>query len=254
MAEPAPIRWIGASEKGPVRHSNEDAFEIVSEAGVAVVADGVGGGPGGARASRLAAEATASVLADAPWPDHDGDTRRLAVRRAHEAVAARWRDEPALRGMATTLTAIRWRGNRVEGVHVGDSRAYRLSPEGLEALTRDHTPAGVQLAMSGGDRGVLRTHPRRHLLLRVVGGEEEGPDPDLFELAADVPSTVLVLCSDGVDAALPEVRFEELLAPALAGDLEGALEGVVAEVLRAGAPDNVTLVLAARGAPSPAIP
>jgi PPM family protein phosphatase len=247
MSRTDSLKWAAASEKGPVRAENQDAWEVRPESGVAVVADGVGGGPGGARASRIAAGIAADELAAAPWPDDSGDARRRAIRKAHEAVAAIWRDEPTMVGMATTLTAIRWVGDRVEGVHVGDSRAYRLSAGALEPLTRDHTPAGAYLAHRGGDREILRTHPRRNLLLQAVGGADAPPDPDLFELQPVVSDLILVLCSDGIEAALSEGRFRELLAPALSGDLDGALRAVLEAALREGAPDNATLVLLSGG-------
>jgi PPM family protein phosphatase len=129
---------------------------------------------------------------------------------------------------------------------VGDSRAYRLDPQGLVPLTRDHTPAGEQLARQGGGRDVLRTHPHGHLLLRVVGGEERPSEAELFELSLSGSRSALVLCTDGVEAVLTETRFRELLAPALEGDLETAARAVLDEVLRGGAPDNVTLLLLAR--------
>jgi PPM family protein phosphatase len=247
MSRTDSLKWAAATEKGPVRAENQDAWEVRPESGVAVVADGVGGGPGGARASRIAAEIAADELAAAPWPDDSGDARYRAIRKAHEAVSAIWRDEPALVGMATTLTAVRWIGDRVEGVHVGDSRAYRLSPGTLEPLTRDHTPAGAYLAHKGGDREILRTHPRRNLLLQAVGGADAPPDPDLFEIQPVGSDLILTLCSDGIEAALSEERFRELLAPALSGDLDGALQAVLDAALREGAPDNATLVLLSRG-------
>lgn len=247
MSRSGPVRWVGASEKGPVRGENQDAWAVRPESGVAVVADGVGGGPGGARASRIAAEVAADELATGPWPDAAGDARQRAVSKAHEAVVAVWRQDPGLRGMATTLTAVRWVGSRIEGVHVGDSRAYRLFDGGLEPLTRDHTPAGSYLAAHGGNRELLRTHPRRHLLLQAIGGAELPPAPDLFHLEPAGSDSVLVLCSDGVEAALTEDRFRELLRPALDGRLEAALDAVMAAAVEQGAPDNVTLVLLGHG-------
>lgn len=245
MSSESVVRWAGESETGPVRTKNEDAWGILPEAGVAAVADGVGGGPGGERAARTAVEASLAELAEVPWPDADGKGRRSAVLRAHGEIVTAWRERPELAGMATTLTAVRWRNGRVEGVHVGDSRAYRLDPAGLEPLTRDHTPAGRTLERTGGDRELLRTHPERHLLLRALGGDEAGPEPDLFEVDGLPPGSVLVLCSDGVEAVLSEPRFRELLEPALEGDLDRAVHAVLDEVLRGGAPDNTTLLLVA---------
>ena len=249
MAESQSLRWTGISETGHVRRENQDAWALDPEAGVAVVADGVGGAPGGSVASRIAVRVLADELAAAPWPDASGEARRQAAVAAHQAVVQQWVDDPSLFGMATTLTAVRWRNAVVEGLHVGDSRAYHLHRGGLDPLTRDQTPAGEFLGRHGGEREVLRTHPQRHLLLQVVGGQEAPPEPDLFQIEISGEGDVIVLCSDGVDAAIPEPLFRKLLEPALSGDLDGALHAVVDRVLQEGAPDNVTLVLG-RAAPS----
>ena len=248
MAESPSLRWTGISETGRVRRENQDAWAVDPEAGVAVVADGVGGAPGGSVASRIAVRVLSDELAAAPWPDESGKARRQAALAAHQAVVQQWVDDPSLFGMATTLTAVRWKNGRVEGLHVGDSRAYHLHRNGLDPLTRDQTPAGEFLGRHGGEREVLRTHPQRHLLLQVVGGQEAPPDPDLFEVEISGEGDVIVLCSDGVDAAIPEPDFRTLLEPALSGDLDGALQAVVGRALQVGAPDNVTLVLG--GGPS----
>lgn len=245
MSDRQHLDWVGSSEKGPRRARNEDAYAFDPSAGVAAVADGVGGGPGGDRASRIAVDAAVRELAAAPWPDAGGSARRRAVDAAHRTVVDAWNEDPSLRGMASTLTVVRWCGDRVEGVHVGDSRAYRMDRSGLEPLTHDHTPAGEVLRRDGGDRELLRTHPRRHLLLRVVGGDIDPPDPELFEREGLSPDAVLALCSDGVDAVMSESRLAELLAPALAGELDEALRAVLADALGRGAPDNVTVVLGA---------
>src|SRR5687768_3788341 len=108
--------WGAASDPGRVRPANEDA--AVAEDGLFAVADGMGGHAAGEIASRVAVEALRTSA---------GDGLVAAVRVANQAVLDRAAEDPALRGMGTTICALAL----VEGeppqvlvVNVGDSRAY----------------------------------------------------------------------------------------------------------------------------------
>ena len=66
---------------------------------------------------------------------------RGAVQQVGSMLIERGRQDSALRGMGTTLTAARSCGRDLLIVHVGDSRAYLFRAGRLERLTRDHTYA-----------------------------------------------------------------------------------------------------------------
>jgi serine/threonine protein phosphatase PrpC len=125
---------------------------------VAVVADGVGGAKGG----RVAAESAVRSVIDGVL----GQSEALPVRRtAGVAITAinSWihalgRSDPALAGMACTLTAIILRGQRMHVFHVGDTRLYRMRNDELELLTTDH---------------VLGRPGVSHALTRAIGAEDE---------------------------------------------------------------------------------
>ena len=236
--------WAGRSHRGRSRTRNEDSWGLRPKVGVAAVADGVGGSPGGDRAALLAIDWTLATLPDPTWPDRDGTGRRQVVQNAHRAILDAGDRDPMLTGMATTLTAIRWANRRVEGLHVGDSRAYRLDDDGLTALTHDHTPAGEALRRGAIERPELRRHPRGHLLLRALGGDHEAPEPELFEMDPFPPGSALFLCTDGIEAALAEPDVADLLGPVLEDrDPEGALDRLFEAALAAGAPDNLAAIL-----------
>lgn len=256
-------RWIvvGASDVGRRRARNEDSFVVLPDRGIAVVADGMGGHPGGDIASRVAARATAEALTrntsvrDGSGPgenatphDREGAMRR-SVLEAHEAVLARSRTEPALSGMGTTATALildvaaaAWTlGN------VGDSRGYRWRRGALEQLTRDDTWLEERIRAGQVRREEARGHPESHLLTQCLG-LTQAPDPRVATGTVE-PGDVFLLCSDGLVTHLSDPEIERVLDQEWDGTEAGATRAVAAlirEANAAGGIDNITAVLVSR--------
>lgn len=250
----------GVSHRGRVRARNEDTWGVVPERGAVVVADGMGGPPGGDEASRLAVEAFCRHLEESPdepdSPEIRGDAMRSAVAAAHDAVRARAEVVPALDGMGTTLTAAALTPpDGVIVVHVGDSRCYRLRDGELERLTDDHTWVAREVAAGRLDADVARVHPRSHVLTRAVGSDRR-PDPDVT-LHGARPGDLLLLCTDGLTNMLDDAELHRVLtrAPPVAEPgvppdearlrLRRATRRLLEAALSAGGVDNVTAVLAA---------
>ncbi|MCX5684186.1 MAG: protein phosphatase 2C domain-containing protein [Planctomycetota bacterium] len=119
---------------------NEDCVLAEPGYGVFVVADGMGGRPGGAQASRIAVRAFMDYLRRVnPAQIASPVALRNAVAMANNAIRAVSEADPKMHGMGTTLTAavLTEEGGRI--VHVGDSRAYLFADGQLEQLTEDHT-------------------------------------------------------------------------------------------------------------------
>jgi protein phosphatase len=230
------FRYGAASHVGLVREHNEDA----GFAGpyLQLVADGVGGAAAGEVAS---ATTTYVVTALAMGrPDVDGPTLLAeAVATAHRELQRGTEADDRRQGMATTLTAVLVRDDRVTLVHVGDSRAYLLRGGELARLSTDQTL--VQLLV---DRGDLRpdqvaTHPFRNVVLRSVNGDEP-VEPALEELDLTVGDRVL-LCSDGLTDFVPEAEIVGALGSV---DPDEAAASLVDLALAAGGRDNVTCLVA----------
>jgi serine/threonine protein phosphatase PrpC len=224
-----------ASHVGLVREHNEDA--AFAGPYLQLVADGVGGAAAGEVAS---ATTTYVVTAMAMGrPELDGPTLLAeAVAVAHRELHRGAEDE-ARAGMATTLTAVLIRGDRVTLVHVGDSRAYLLRDAELARLSTDQTL--VQLLVDQGDLTPDRVamHPYRNVVLRSVNGEEP-VEPALRDLDLVVGDRVL-LCSDGLTDFVPETEIVRALAVA---DPDAAAQALVELALAAGGRDNVTCLVA----------
>lgn len=236
------LRFSGAgvSDVGRRRRLNEDAGYVAPY--VALVADGVGGAAAGEVASATAAYVV-SATALARFGAAPPSVAREAVGRALQALRAGVAAEPALEGMATTLTGVLTDGRTVALLHAGDSRAYRWRAGTLVRLTRDHSY--VQQLLDDGllDPGAAATHPWRHVVVRSLhsGGEvaEESVavDVTLLELR---PGDRLMICSDGVSDLVPERRIAAVLG---LEEPVAAAAVLVQDALEAGGRDNATAVV-----------
>jgi len=200
---------------------------------LAAVADGVGGARGG----RVAAETAVRGFLDGVLGQSETvDVRRsggVAIEAVNSWIHAIGRADPALAGMACTLTAVVLRGRRLHVLHVGDSRLYRLRDDQLEQLTTDHTP---------GRPGVS------HELTRAVGVLDT-VRVDYGAHAARAHDRLL-LVTDGVHGALSDKRLAAELGRR-AGPEEAARR-LVDAALAARIGDNATaLVLDIVELPSP---
>jgi len=225
-----------ASHVGLVREHNEDA----GFAGpyLQLVADGVGG----AAAGEVASATTTYVVTALAMGRPDLDAATLlaeAVAAAHRELRRGTREDEARQGMATTLTAVLARDDRVTLVHVGDSRAYLLREGRFRPLSTDQTL--VQMLV---DRGDLRpdqvpAHPFRNVVLRSVN-DDQPVEPALEELDLVVGDRLL-LCSDGLTDFVPDAEIAAALA---AADPDQAARTLVDLALAAGGRDNVTCLVA----------
>jgi protein phosphatase len=224
------IRYAVHTDEGLVRTGNQDAAHAGD--GLLAVADGFGnrGGP----ASSAVIDSLRPVAADARTPSgHLLNLLHDAVLAADEAVGA-------IGDGGSTLTALVWDGRDLALVHIGDSRAYVLRDGELFQVTHDHTY--VQALVDDGrlEPAEAWAHPHRVLLLRALDGRST-PVPDL-RLHRARPGDRWLLCSDGLSAVLPADVVHRTAAAA--ADPDAAVAALTAEVLAAGAPDNVSCVVA----------
>ncbi len=227
----------GATHRGR-RPSNEDALLIDLEAGVFVVADGMGGHNAGEVASGLAIETVGRVVRAS-----EGRTATLlehAIRQANDEIFATAAQRSECAGMGTTVVAALVTTGGLSIASVGDSRVYRLRDGHLAQLTVDDSwickmrPDGPPLTPAE-----IEQHPMRHVLTEVVGVRA-----DLLPRATEAAladGDLYLLCSDGLHGAVPPQELTELLDPAQ--DLRVVTDGLVRRALNAGASDNVTAVV-----------
>jgi protein phosphatase len=144
--------------------------------------------------------------------------------------------------MGTTVTGLAALetpgGDHLMVFNIGDSRVYRLASDRFEQLTVDHSEV-QELVLAGViTREQARTHPRRNVVTRALGGDT-GLLPDHWLLPA-IGGDRYLICSDGLFSELPD----EVIMPLLAvGPPQQAADALVAAANDAGGRDNVTAVV-----------
>lgn len=245
------MEWFGLTDKGRVRPTNQDVYQIEVEeqhnTALLVVCDGMGGANAGNVASRFAAQAFAASVKPALQDALDETTRQERLTRAlHEAndtvftLAGR---QPEFRGMGTTLVAALVQGGRATILNVGDSRAYLFDGTRLHQLTEDHSYVEEMRRQGRITEADARTHPQKNLITRAVG-VEPFVESDLFE-ATLAPHEVLLLCSDGLTGMVEDDRIAQTLQSAQT--LAAAGGALLTLALEGGGRDNITVALFTRG-------
>ena len=232
------LRYAAKSDVGMVRRDNEDSGYAGRT--LLVVADGMGGHAAGELASSTAV-ATLAELDSEDLPAGDVLTALDdAMLTSAERIAQFIEADPSRAGMGTTLTAVLWRGGRIALIHVGDSRAYLLRDGALSQITHDHTYVQTLIDSGRITAEEARTHPKRNLLLRAIDGTGV-PEGETSIREAQVGDRYL-LCSDGLCGVVTDAAIEAVLAQV--PDPTAAVTELVDLALAAGAPDNVTAVIA----------
>jgi len=231
------LRFVGRSEIGHVRKNNEDSGYASSD--LLVVADGMGGHSAGELASAATVAAVVAACESSEQVDELLPLLEDAVIISGEYIADVVSGNRELTGMGTTLTAVAMRDDRIAMAHVGDSRAYLMRDGELVQMTKDHTY--VQSLVDSGEitSDEAAVHPRRNLLMRAIDGIH-AVEVDLSVREARVGDRFL-LCSDG----LCGVISDEAIGNAMRiSDPTQSVTELIDSVLSAGAPDNVTVIVA----------
>lgn len=257
---PPTVAWSAHTDVGRKRERNEDAAAgdlrvdpATGEArGIFIVCDGIGGHAGGEEASTLAVsvlrERLGWVLAES-WPEESELTRRVgeAMLAAHRAIAGRndAADSSGRERSGTTAVLLLLSGRRGCVAHVGDSRAYLITPDASVQLTADHNVATREINRGESVEQAWALPDARHLTQALGPVPEEHVRPTVVPLAVDQDSLFL-LCTDGLsDGGFVEAHEAQLLRPLVASEaeIETGCRTLVAAARTFDGHDNITALL-----------
>lgn len=238
------------SHVGRIRSNNQDS----GYAGRAlfVVADGMGGHAGGDVASAIATKRIALADTDYSSAQDAAASLQASLLAANRQLTETVSEHAELTGMGTTVSAIVLHGDQVVIGHIGDSRIYLLRSGELSQITTDHT--FVQRLVDSGriTEEEAMVHPRRSVLMRVLGDVESSPEIDTMILDAR-PGDRWLICSDGLSGVVSFTEIHDILDTDAGAKL--VADRLVKASLDGGAPDNVTVVVLDIGEPpAPATP
>ena len=181
-----------------------------------------------------------AILTPEMTPEQLREASSYAVSLANRAIREEAARSESCKNMGTTLVAAVSCGDHVVVVsNVGDSRAYRITADGITRITKDHS-----LVESMVDRGDIteeeaRRHPNRNLITRALG-PDANPICDGY-ITPLLPGEAILLCTDGL---VDTVTDQEMLFEVLHGDsMDTCLQRLMDISKSRGAPDNVTAVL-----------
>jgi protein phosphatase len=231
------LRFAARSEIGKVRRNNEDAGYAATD--LLVVADGMGGHEAGELASAATVAAVVAAASNSVGADEVLNQLAEAVITSGEYIADVVSGDRDLAGMGTTMTVVALREDRIAMAHVGDSRAYVYRDGALQQMTKDHT--FVQTLVDSGEITLEQAavHPRRNLMMRAIDGIH-AVEVDLSVRETREGDRYL-LCSDGLCGVIDANTISECLSQE---DLTQAVTLLIDAAMAAGAPDNITVVVA----------
>jgi len=228
-----------ASDIGKHRSSNQDSGYAGYQ--LYFVADGMGGHAGGDIASAIASQRIALTDASYDSIDEAIETIKCGILEANSMLASTVAEHPDLEGMGTTFSGILVQGNQVLTAHIGDSRIYLIRDGAVRQVSTDHTFVQRLVEMGRITAEEALVHPRRSVLMRVLGDVVGEPEIDVSLFDA-VAGDRWMICSDGLSGVVPEEVMTRVLTSNISPNEVADL--LVGEALEFGAPDNVTVVIA----------
>jgi len=276
MIQPPPpptamcLKWSGWTDVGKVRKNNEDSFlglqfdarEVqrlgkIGEASMAqadfafAVSDGMGGASAGEYASQIAVEKITTLLPKSFGQRAAGldagfaDVLLELFAQVHRALAFLGQSYEECSGMETTLSLCWFTPGWMYFGHIGDSRIYYLPGRGggIKQLSHDDTHVGWLFRNGQLNEREARTHPRRNVLQKALGGGNQFVEPQVGAVGCE-PGDIFLICSDGLTEGLYNHHALDLLRPAQqvpAGD--NPAQRLVLEAVKNDGRDNTTALV-----------
>lgn len=249
----------GETHPGYVRPTNEDAFLLMPESGLFVVADGMAGHKFGELASSICvntiqqfyrskklnrvlshqfALAKRAGLIPRNQP-YDLFKLRRSVEEANSSIFLTSKRNPQYETMGTTVVAAVFAGKSMYLAHVGDSRIYRNRNGKLEQLTRDHSLLNEYLRMNFISQEEARSFPLRNVIMRALGLSEQVQVEVAGKVCRD--GDVVLLCSDGLTDLVRDEEIEKLMGNEK--EPQAIAHGLLEAALAAGGLDNITVLV-----------
>ena len=234
---PFAFHYAARSDVGMVRSNNEDSGYAGPH--LLAMADGMGGHAGGDVASSTVIGALVRLDGEALGGRDVSHALLDRIHRANAEIGDQVHADPSLDGMGTTLIALLRAGDKIVLAHIGDSRAFMVRDGEVTQITKDHS--FVQNLVDEGriTADEAQTHPQRSLVTRVLTGAADD-DPDLVVRQGRIGDRY-VISSDGLTDYVARDTINDVLTTT--ADPGETADRLVALALRAGAPDNVTIVV-----------
>lgn len=246
------LQSFAQTDTGKVRDHNEDSIGSDPEAGLYVLADGMGGYNAGEVASGIAVKTVMGLVRDACSVQAleladpaTGKSRpaiilRDSIMRANKLIHQTSKTQVQCEGMGTTVVACLFHDNRVSIAHVGDSRVYRLRGEQFTQLTQDHSLLQELVARGFYTPEEAARSTNKNYVTRALGVDPT-VEVDVQDFPAQ-PGDCLLLCSDGLSDMVADEDMQ-LTLHTFGHDLAVAGRQLVKLANEQGGRDNISVML-----------
>jgi serine/threonine protein phosphatase PrpC len=247
------IEVAGETNVGMKRTHNEDNFSILEDAGLYIVADGMGGHASGEVASKMAVDALKEFFQstasdpERTWPykmdrskGYEENRLITGIKLANLRIYESAQRDPRQRGMGTTIVTMFAVEDGVYVAHVGDSRGYRIRDGKIEQLTEDHSLLNDYIKMKRLTPEEIANFPHKNVIVRALGMKDTVKVDTRFEQPR--AGDTYILCSDGLSGPVTDPDMLDIVQNS--GDLKTAASRLIQRANEHGGPDNITCVLA----------
>ncbi|HYE66263.1 MAG TPA: PP2C family serine/threonine-protein phosphatase [Pyrinomonadaceae bacterium] len=239
--------WTGSDGAEPPPDMRR--FELGEKGAVFVVSDGMGGALAGDVASRMAVEAVREMLLGSDDEEGGGcgaqtplvECLRNATVYANLAIHHKSQEDTRCSGMGATFTGAAIKGDLLDLVQVGDSRAYVIRGDQIKLATKDQSLVQQLVDVGQISEAEAETHMFRNVILQALGAQSElSPVTGRIRIRR---GDILLMCSDGLSGKLRAEDMHQIIIR-VNGDLTAACQALVEEANNRGGEDNITVVLA----------
>jgi len=210
------------------------------------VCDGMGGAKAGEYASEIAVDKITTLLPRAFQQSAGGfgtgypDLLTELFAQIHRALVYLGGSYEECHGMQTTMSLCWFTPDWMFFGHVGDSRIYHLPKRKkvIKQITEDDTHVGWLFRNGKISEYEARTHPRRNVLQKALGGGNQFVDPQVGAVSYE-RGDIFLICSDGLIDGL----FDGQLAEMLRAEDSSAHQLVATSVKNSGRDNTTALVV-----------
>ncbi|MGN0375151.1 MAG: Stp1/IreP family PP2C-type Ser/Thr phosphatase [Butyrivibrio sp.] len=236
------IKAYALTDVGKCRSMNQDyVFCTTKQIGrlpnLFIVADGMGGHKAGDMASKFSVNTFVEQVQNA-GSDNPITIISDAIKYTNAKLLELAATSEDYTGMGTTFVAATVIGRSVYVANIGDSRLYVFDGE-LRQVTRDHSLVEEMVNNGTIDREEARTHARKNVITRAMGGNAEVL-ADFFEVELTDGETIF-MCSDGLSNMVDDSQIASVLGEDC--DIIYKAKTLVNIADENGGKDNISLVI-----------
>lgn len=239
------LEFVGKSDTGRKRETNQDAIGVYQkyDAGLFVVADGMGGYANGEKASQtVVAELMNWWKFFSPasfgfeFPKMISAIERI-IEYANDSIYTSFNRNEVC---GTTVTVLFIYKNLYGIIYAGDSRCYLYQRKRWEQITIDEVWEN-QSNISYTER-IMKNHPNRGKLINAVGIKKSIHCRAVTDMI--LPDSVFLLCSDGLYKLCADGFMRNCVRKCKnKRGMEQAVNKLMDRVYQNGANDNISIII-----------